>query len=173
MLVVGGPFGPELSSERVVAAIDRGLQAGRLPPADLCPLAPAEAGSEDIRGVLDALGLDARMHCSRAVVIAVEHLALTAAPAQRSPLRGGDHESPPRGTAGESPLRGTAGESPLRGMAFEVATRARQGGVPAYAIAGISSLDAFDARILDLQEILLADSTRALTRAGKRLAGII
>jgi hypothetical protein len=64
-------------------------------------------------------------------------------------------------------------ESTLRGsVAFEIATRARQGGVPAYAIAADSTLTAFDARLLDLQLILRARSPRALAGAGRRLARI-
>jgi len=58
-------------------------------------------------------------------------------------------------------------------MTFEIATRARQGGVPAYGVAGESSLDAFDARILDLQVILQARSRKALVDAGRELAGLV
>jgi hypothetical protein len=54
--------------------------------------------------------------------------------------------------------------------AFELATRARQGGVPAYAVAAESELDAFQARILDLQLILEASDVRGLAAAGRRLA---
>jgi glycerate kinase len=57
--------------------------------------------------------------------------------------------------------------------AFEIATRARQAGVPAYAVTGENRLDCFDARILDLQLILEAHSTRALAAAGRRLAALI
>lgn len=55
-------------------------------------------------------------------------------------------------------------------VAFEIATRARQGGVPAYAIAAASTLGAFDARILDLQLILKAHSRQKLLAAGRELA---
>jgi glycerate kinase len=55
-------------------------------------------------------------------------------------------------------------------VTFELATRARQGGVPAYAITAENALDSFDARILDLQLILQARSTRALVAAGRKLA---
>lgn len=55
-------------------------------------------------------------------------------------------------------------------VAFEIATRARQGGVPAYAIAAASTLGAFDARVLDLQLILEASSRRKLLAAGYELA---
>jgi hypothetical protein len=60
-----------------------------------------------------------------------------------------------------------------RAPAFEVATRARQAGVPAYAVAGESRLDSFDARVLDLQLVLQARSAPALTAAGRRLAEVI
>jgi hypothetical protein len=55
-------------------------------------------------------------------------------------------------------------------LAFELATRARQGGVPAFAIVARSALDPFDARILDLQVIFEAASAPSLTTAGRRLA---
>ena len=64
-------------------------------------------------------------------------------------------------------------ESTLDGSAaFEIATRARQGGVPAFAITAESRLDAFDARILDLQSIIEASDPRSLTAAGRKLAGL-
>jgi glycerate kinase len=55
-------------------------------------------------------------------------------------------------------------------VAFEIATRARQGGVPAYAITAANTLGAFDARILDLQLILVARSRQKLVAAGRELA---
>jgi glycerate kinase len=58
-------------------------------------------------------------------------------------------------------------------MTFEIATRARQGGVPAYAVTAENALGVFDARILDLQVILQAGSTRALAAAGRKLAGLV
>jgi glycerate kinase len=57
--------------------------------------------------------------------------------------------------------------------AFEIATRARQAGVPAYAVTGDNRLDLFDARILDLQLILVANGTRALAAAGTELARLL
>lgn len=53
---------------------------------------------------------------------------------------------------------------------FEIATRARQAGVPAYAVTGMNELDAFDARVLDLQVILEANGMRGLSAAGRKLA---
>lgn len=55
----------------------------------------------------------------------------------------------------------------------EVAVRARQSGVPCHAIVGSRDLDAFGARILDLQAILEASTPRELTAAGRKLAGLI
>jgi glycerate kinase len=58
-------------------------------------------------------------------------------------------------------------------IAFEIATRARQAGVPAYGVAAENRLGPFDARMLDLQVIVEAASGPALVAAGKRLAGLI
>jgi len=55
----------------------------------------------------------------------------------------------------------------------EIATRARQSGVPAYAIVGSRALDDFDARILDLQEIHEAGDARTVAAAARSLAGAI
>jgi hypothetical protein len=54
--------------------------------------------------------------------------------------------------------------------AFELATRARQGGVPSYAVTGENGLDSFQARILDLQLVLEAAAPRSLQAAGRSLA---
>jgi glycerate kinase len=65
-------------------------------------------------------------------------------------------------------------EQVLLGSAtFEIATRARQTGVPAYAVTGANALDLFDARILDLQVVLRARDTRTLRRAGEKLAELL
>jgi hypothetical protein len=58
-------------------------------------------------------------------------------------------------------------------VAFELATRARQSGVPAYAVTADNRLNAFDARMLDLQSIAHAKTAAALTAAGRRLAVLI
>jgi glycerate kinase len=55
-------------------------------------------------------------------------------------------------------------------IAAEIATRARQNGVPAHAIVGNCAIDRFDARILDLQEIIEAGDEDALEAAGFALA---
>jgi glycerate kinase len=56
---------------------------------------------------------------------------------------------------------------------FEIATRARQGGVPACAVTARGSLSAFDARMLDLQVIVQARGREQLVAAGRKLAGLI
>jgi glycerate kinase len=58
-------------------------------------------------------------------------------------------------------------------VAFEIATRARQAGVPAYAVTAQNRLDSFDARVLDLQAIVEAAGARSLRAAGRRLAGLL
>jgi glycerate kinase len=58
-------------------------------------------------------------------------------------------------------------------LTFEIATRARQSGVPAYAVTAENYLDAFDTRILDLQVILEARGARSLETAGRRLATLV
>jgi glycerate kinase len=64
--------------------------------------------------------------------------------------------------------------SVLRGSAvFEIATRARQAGVPCYAVAVNSELDPFEARILDLQLVIEATSTRSFAAAGRLLGKLI
>jgi hypothetical protein len=60
-----------------------------------------------------------------------------------------------------------------RSAAFELATRARQGGVPAYAVARENALGAFDARMLDLQAVLEARGAPGLVAAGRRLADLV
>ena len=57
--------------------------------------------------------------------------------------------------------------------AGEIATRARQIGVPAHAIVAQNALSPFDARILDLQAIIEAGDVPALERAGARLAALM
>jgi hypothetical protein len=57
-------------------------------------------------------------------------------------------------------------------LTFEIATRARQGGVPACAVTGENALDLFDARVLDLQLILQARSRSALVTAARKLAAL-
>jgi glycerate kinase len=62
----------------------------------------------------------------------------------------------------------------LAGKALsEVATRARQTGVPCHAIVGSDELGTFERRILDLQVVLEAGTLAELRWAGRRLAELI
>jgi glycerate kinase len=58
-------------------------------------------------------------------------------------------------------------------LVSEVATRARQSGVPCHAVVGQRGLDAFGLRILDLQVVLEAGTLRQLTAAGRKLADLL
>jgi hypothetical protein len=61
----------------------------------------------------------------------------------------------------------------LASLPFEIATRARQAGVPCYAVTRKNALDPFDARILDLQVVIEARSRRSLRAAGLALAEVL
>lgn len=61
----------------------------------------------------------------------------------------------------------------MRSWAFQIATDARQAGVPAYAVTAENALDRFDARMLDLQAIFEAHTTRALRAVGAKLARVV
>jgi glycerate kinase len=65
-------------------------------------------------------------------------------------------------------LRTLAGKAP-----GELATRARQSGVPCFAVVGGRTLDAFGGRILDLQAVLEASTVAELELAGRELATLV
>jgi hypothetical protein len=62
------------------------------------------------------------------------------------------------------------GRTLLRSAAGELATRARQAGVPCHAVTSRNDLDRFAARILDLQAIVEGSSEEELEAAGRALA---
>ena len=69
-----------------------------------------------------------------------------------------------------------AGSTPRRlegKIAGEIATRARQAGVPCHAIVGTNAIDRFSARILDLQVIAEAGTPEELADAGERLGRML
>src|SRR3954453_19030967 len=69
---------------------------------------------------------------------------------------------------------GKIDEQTLQGkIAGEIATRARQAGVPCFAIVGTRELDAFGPRMLDLQRILEAGDLDAIAAAAASLADIL
>lgn len=55
----------------------------------------------------------------------------------------------------------------------EVATRARQSGVPCHAIVGSRELDSMGARILDLDRVIEASTVKELEAAGRSLAEVL
>jgi glycerate 2-kinase len=69
---------------------------------------------------------------------------------------------------------GRLDESSLAGkLVSEVATRARQGGVPCHVVCGSRGLDAMGARVLDLERIIEATDLDELRAAGRELAEVI
>lgn len=65
------------------------------------------------------------------------------------------------------------GPAPPSGAMFEIATAARQTGVPTYAVTGVRAPDLFKARMLDIQVAVAARGERALMSAGEELGGLI
>jgi glycerate kinase len=59
------------------------------------------------------------------------------------------------------------------GVVGELAVRARQAGVPCHAVVGELALDAFAARMLDLQRIVEAPDAQALAASGAALADVL
>ena len=69
---------------------------------------------------------------------------------------------------------GRLDQESLNGKAVsEVATRARQAGVPCHAVVGRRQLDSFGLRILDLQAVLEAGTSSQLRAAGRKLAEVV
>jgi glycerate kinase len=67
---------------------------------------------------------------------------------------------------------GRLDEQTLAGkLVGEVATRCRQAGVACHAVVGQSELDEFRVRLLDIASVREAGDRKALTRAGRELAG--
>ena len=58
-------------------------------------------------------------------------------------------------------------------LVSEIATRARQAGVPCHVVAGARELDAMGARVLDLERVLEATTLAGLRDAGRELARLI
>ena len=160
-LIVAGPFGTALSAEDVARAIARGLRAGGLPEPDLCPIEVEQ--SPQPKDAAQAAAGRARRAPGRVAASDVAEL-----------LASLDFDARMRSARAVVLAEAHLHERTLRGsIAFEIATRARQGGVPAYAATGENALTPFDARILDLQMIFTASSPRALAAAGRKLAQVL
>jgi hypothetical protein len=134
-----------LSATTVASAIARGIRDAGMPEPDVCPL----PGPDPLRGYGDG----------EAIRRLLDQLDFDARMRRtRAVVLGAAHLE-------ERTLAGS--------VTFEIATRARQGGIPAYAITGEDALSAFDARVLDLQVILQARSRGALVGAGRELAELV
>jgi glycerate kinase len=138
-----------------------------------------------------ARSFDERLTAQRVAAAIASGLEAEGWPTDLCPIDSG--EAPPAGSAGrvralddldfDARMRSARAvilaerrlqEDTLAGSAvFEIATRARQAGVPVCAVTAENRLDSFDARILDLQAILEAGSARSLRAAGRRLAGLL
>jgi hypothetical protein len=145
VLVVSQAFGGGMDGARAARAIGRGLEAGSTElESDLCPIGAPPADLDALPADLDALPADLDARIRRARAVVIAAESL-------------NHETLLRGDA-----------------VFEIATRARQAGVPAYAIAGRDELDLFEKRILDLQVVMeAAAEERPLAAAAKELAASI
>jgi hypothetical protein len=157
LLVVGCAFGPELDASAVCDAIARGVEAAGRPRPDVCPIFPSSEASDAPEpdeigkpGEAGKPGRDPRALLDELGFDARMHPA-------RAVVIVWDELH-------EGALAGT--------IVFEVATRARQGGVPCYAIARRNLLDRFDTRILDLQAVIEAGDTDALAHAGQQVAAL-
>lgn len=81
-----------------------------------------------------------------------------------------DYDARMRAAAAVVVGEGRLDETSLQGKALgEAATRARQAGVPCFAIVGTDALDPFGARILDLQRVLEAPTLEAIETAAASL----
>jgi hypothetical protein len=145
VLVLAESFGEGMDLNRVAEALGRGLRADGRFECDLCPLDERAAGQAGKR------------------------------PRESSALLDGlDFDRRMRAARAVVIARKHLDDRTLAGsVAFEAATRARQAGVPAYAVTGHDELDPFEARIVDLQVILEASTPRALSAAGRKLAELV
>jgi hypothetical protein len=169
-LIVCGPFGLALDASRVIAAIGRGLQAGEQPEPDACPLDAADCEPATGTDGGPVTGTAWR----RSDEPATDRAAGVRRPDVRELLDALDFDA--RMRCARAVIVGTRrlDERTLAGsVTFEIATRARQSGVPAYAVTAENAVNSFDARMLDLQLILEARTARALVAAGRKLAKVI
>lgn len=143
LLIACAPFGPRLPGAAVAGAIARGVQDGGLPEPDVYALPLPGESGEHSEHVRRVL----------------DELGFDERMRHARAVIIGVERLEERTLAGS--------------VTFEIATRARQGGVPAYAVTAENALDSFDARILDLHLILEARSRAALVAAGRRLAGVV
>ncbi len=155
LLVAVCRFGPDLPAERAAEAIANGVLAAGKPKPDLCPI------EDDLDGA----------HASAAGTSA--GAGRTGAGTLSASLNAIDFDARLKRARAVIVGSGLLSRETLPGSpVFEIATKARQAGVPAYAVTAHNDLDPFDARMLDLQVVLEANGPRELSAAGRRLAEI-
>jgi len=165
-LVVSLPFSATLPARKVAAAVAAGLCAGGCPEPDVLALGDDPRRAPEDRGA-DVEGRGAGLEGSGAGVEGAG-----AAPGAALELAGFDERL--RRARALVLAAARLERDRLRGtLELEILTRARQTGVPAYAICRDLRLDAFDARLLDLQVALEARTERTLTLAARRLAPLL
>ena len=85
-----------------------------------------------------------------------------------------DYDARMRAAAAVIVGEGRLDKTSMEGKALgEAATRARQAGVPCFAIVGSNALDLFGARILDLQRVIEAPTLKAMEGAAASLADVL
>ncbi|TMK97670.1 MAG: hypothetical protein E6G34_08185 [Actinobacteria bacterium] len=147
-LVASLPFSATLRAGEVGAAIAAGLRAGGCADADVLALGDDPHGAPGGPSAeLEAPGTALELAGFDERLRRARALILAAARLERGRLRGT--------------------------LELEILTRARQAGVPAYAMCRDLRLDAFDARLLDLQVAIEARTERSLTAAARRLAPLL
>jgi glycerate kinase len=157
LLVASCAFDERLDADRVATAVARGLLDGGW-EADACPVEPRCAEDRPRAPFRKASGAQAPP----------ADLAL------RELLHELDFDARMRSARALVICERELHEDTLAGsVTFEIATRARQAGVPAYAITASNRLDTFDARILDLQAIVEAAGARSLRSAARKLAELV
>jgi len=148
VLIACAAFGSSLSAKAVASAIAEGIEDGALLEPDVCALSERDVGAPPTPS-----------NDAEAVRRLLEELDFDARMrGARSVIVGAERLE-------ERTLAGS--------ITFEIATRARQAGVPAYAVTRKNELDPFDARVLDLQLILQARTRKALVGAGLELAQLV
>jgi hypothetical protein len=158
-LVVSLPFSARLRAEKVGTAVAAGLRAGGRPEPDVLAL------GDDLQGARAAAGAETGARGSELEEAGAGVSATLALAGFDERLRPARALILAAARLERDRLRGT--------LELEVLTRARQAGVPAYAICRDLGLNAFDARLLDLQVVLEARTERALSAAARRLAPLL
>ena len=160
------PFSPALRAGKVAAAVAAGLRAGGCPEPDVLALGDDLHGAPQAPGAeLDQRGAKLEDRGAELEASGAGHGAALALAGFEERLRRARAVILAAARLERERLRGT--------LELEILTSARQAGVPAYAICGEVHLNAFDARLLDLQVVLEARTERALRAAARSLAPLL